>query len=73
MGEGPGPAGPALEAGAELLEVVRYAIEVHRLGRGAFDLSRGRDAIVHQPWESATGDEAGRHAVDPTNPTSSTT
>ncbi len=36
--------------------------------RGLVDLSRGRDAIVHQPWESATGDEAGRHAVDPTNP-----
>ena len=36
--------------------------------RGLVDLSRGRDAIVQQPWESATGDEAGRQVVDPTNP-----
>ena len=36
--------------------------------RGLVDLSRGRDAILHQPWESATGDEAGRQVVDPTNP-----
>ncbi len=36
--------------------------------RGLVDLSRGRDAIVRQRWESATGDEAGRHAVDRLNP-----
>ena len=36
--------------------------------RGLVDLSRGRDSIVHQPWERATGDESGRHAVDPENP-----
>lgn len=36
--------------------------------RGLVDLTRGRDAIIHQRWESATGDEAGRHVVDPTNP-----
>jgi len=36
--------------------------------RGLVDLSRGRDSIVHQPWERATGDESGRHAVDPDNP-----
>lgn len=36
--------------------------------RGLVDLSRGRDSILHQPWESATGDESGRHAVDPENP-----
>ncbi len=36
--------------------------------RGLVDLSRGRDSIVHQRWESATGDEAGRQVVDPSNP-----
>ena len=36
--------------------------------RGLVDLSRGRNDVVQQPWESATGDEAGRHAVDPENP-----
>lgn len=36
--------------------------------RGLVDLSRGRDAIVRQRWERATGDESGRHAVDPENP-----
>ncbi|MFT5302047.1 MAG: photosystem II stability/assembly factor-like uncharacterized protein [Mariniblastus sp.] len=35
--------------------------------RGLVDLTRGRDAIVHQPWERATGDESGRHVVDPEN------
>ena len=36
--------------------------------RGLVDLSRGRDSIIHQHWERATGDEAGRHAVDPIHP-----
>jgi photosystem II stability/assembly factor-like uncharacterized protein len=36
--------------------------------RGLVDLSRGRDSIVPQIWERATGDESGRHAVDPENP-----
>jgi len=36
--------------------------------RGLVDLSRGRDTIVPQIWERATGDESGRHAVDPVNP-----
>lgn len=36
--------------------------------RGVVDLSRGRDAIARQRWERATGDESGRHAVDPNNP-----
>ncbi len=36
--------------------------------RGLVDLSRGRDSIVAQIWERATGDESGRHAVDPENP-----
>lgn len=36
--------------------------------RGLVDLSRGRDSILRQTWERATGDESGRHAVDPTNP-----
>jgi len=36
--------------------------------RGLVDLSRGRNSIERQRWESATGDEAGRHAVDRSNP-----
>ena len=36
--------------------------------RGLVDLSRGRDAVIAQPWERAVGDESGRHAVDPENP-----
>ncbi len=36
--------------------------------RGLVDLSRGRNSILHQAWERATGDESGRHAVDPENP-----
>jgi photosystem II stability/assembly factor-like uncharacterized protein len=36
--------------------------------RGLVDLSRGRNSIVRQTWERATGDESGRHAVDPENP-----
>lgn len=36
--------------------------------RGLVDLSRGRNSIVAQQWERATGDESGRHAVDPENP-----
>ena len=36
--------------------------------RGLVDLSRGRNSIVSQVWERATGDESGRHAVDPSHP-----
>ncbi len=36
--------------------------------RGLVDLSRGRDSVIPQQWERATGDESGRHAVDPENP-----
>jgi photosystem II stability/assembly factor-like uncharacterized protein len=36
--------------------------------RGRVDLAGGRDKIERQLWESAPGDESGRHAVDPTNP-----
>lgn len=36
--------------------------------RGFVDLSNGRNSIIRQEWSSAAGDEAGRHAVDPTNP-----
>ena len=33
--------------------------------RGDVDLSNGRNRIIRQRWEGATGDEAGRHAVNP--------
>ncbi len=36
--------------------------------RGIVDLSRGRNSILRQTWDRATGDESGRHAVDPVNP-----
>ena len=39
--------------------------------RGLVDLTNGRSGknnIVRQAWEGAPGDEAGRQAVDPTNP-----
>jgi photosystem II stability/assembly factor-like uncharacterized protein len=36
--------------------------------RGQIDMTAGRDKITWKEWESAPGDEAGRHAVHPTNP-----
>jgi hypothetical protein len=36
--------------------------------RGQIDMTAGRDKITSKEWESAAGDEAGRHAVHPTNP-----
>jgi photosystem II stability/assembly factor-like uncharacterized protein len=36
--------------------------------RGEIDMTAGRDTITSKEWESAVGDEAGRHAVHPTNP-----
>ncbi len=36
--------------------------------RGLVDLSRGRDSVIRQRWERATGDESGRHAVVSDNP-----
>ena len=35
---------------------------------GEVDMTAGRTDIPRQRWESAPGDESGRHAVDPTNP-----
>lgn len=35
---------------------------------GEVDMTAGRTNIQRQRWESAPGDESGRHAVDPTNP-----
>ena len=43
-------------------------IQDHGSWRGKVDVSAGRDKITWTPWESAPGDEAGRHAVDPTDP-----
>lgn len=36
--------------------------------RGQVDMTAGRDNITWTEWESTVGDEAGRHAIDPTNP-----
>jgi photosystem II stability/assembly factor-like uncharacterized protein len=36
--------------------------------RGEIDMTAGRDKITWKEWESAPGDEAGRHAVNPVNP-----
>jgi hypothetical protein len=36
--------------------------------RGEVDMTAGRDNITWTEWESTVGDEAGRHAIDPTNP-----
>ena len=36
--------------------------------RGEIDMTAGRDKITWKEWESAIGDEAGRHAVNPVNP-----
>ena len=43
-------------------------IQDHGSWRGEVDLSNGRNNIVRQAWEGAPGDEAGRQAIDPTNP-----
>jgi photosystem II stability/assembly factor-like uncharacterized protein len=36
--------------------------------RGQIDMTAGRDKITSKEWESAPGDESGRHAVHPTDP-----
>ncbi len=36
--------------------------------RGQIDMTAGRDKITWKEWESAPGDESGRHAVHPTDP-----
>ncbi len=36
--------------------------------RGEIDMTAGRDMITWKEWESGPGDEAGRHAVNPSNP-----
>ncbi len=36
--------------------------------RGHVDVSKNRNAIVRETWTNATGDESGRHAVDPKHP-----
>lgn len=36
--------------------------------RGHVDVRKNRNKIVRESWTNATGDESGRHAVDPTNP-----
>lgn len=36
--------------------------------RGHVDVSKGRNQIVRETWNRATGDESGRHAVNPANP-----
>jgi len=36
--------------------------------RGEVDMTAGRNSITWTEWESTVGDEAGRHAIDPTNP-----
>ncbi len=36
--------------------------------RGEVDMTGGRDNITWTEWTSTVGDEAGRHAIDPTNP-----
>ena len=36
--------------------------------RGEVDMTAGRDNITWTEWEGTVGDEAGRHAIDPTNP-----
>ena len=36
--------------------------------RGEIDMTAGRDNIPYKEWESGIGDEAGRHAVHPTDP-----
>jgi photosystem II stability/assembly factor-like uncharacterized protein len=44
------------------------SIQDHGSRRGAVDLSRGRNAIPVQEWESAPGGEGSIHATDPRNP-----
>jgi photosystem II stability/assembly factor-like uncharacterized protein len=44
------------------------SVQDHGAWRGAVDVTQGRDKIERQQWSSASGDEAGRHAVDPKNP-----
>ncbi len=36
--------------------------------RGQIDMTAGRDKITSKEWETAPGDESGRHAVHPTDP-----
>ena len=36
--------------------------------RGEIDMTAGRSNITWTEWENTVGDEAGRHAIDPTNP-----
>jgi photosystem II stability/assembly factor-like uncharacterized protein len=36
--------------------------------RGEIDMTAGRDKITWKEWQSAPGDESGRHAVHPTDP-----
>lgn len=36
--------------------------------RGEIDMTAGRDNITWTEWTNTVGDEAGRHAIDPTNP-----
>ena len=36
--------------------------------RGQIDMTAGRDQVTWKEWESAPGDESGRHAVHPTDP-----
>ena len=36
--------------------------------RGEVDMTAGRDNITWTEWTNTIGDEAGRHAIDPTNP-----
>ena len=36
--------------------------------RGEIDMTAGRDQITWKEWQSAPGDESGRHAVHPTDP-----
>ena len=44
-------------------------LQDHGSWRGKVDLTDGRDKVTWTEWENAPGDEAGRHAVDPTDPT----
>jgi photosystem II stability/assembly factor-like uncharacterized protein len=44
------------------------SMQDHGSFRGPVDLSRGRDRIPAQEFESAPGGEGSNHAIDPTNP-----
>jgi len=44
------------------------SMQDHGSFRGAVDLSRGRDRIPAQNFESAPGGEGSTHAIDPSNP-----